>query len=249
MIDIHSHTLWHLDDGSPDLETTVEMCRIAVKNGVDTLFLTPHLMYWNSADELYDRREQKIDRLNSILDDENIALRLVPGFEIYCDDDIFDIKYFKPYTLNSSRYILIEFDFFKTTEDDVFSWCNYLISNELVPIIAHPERYKFILSDEDALARLSKLGVLFQINCGSPIGMFGEKESILSIKMLNSGFADFIASDAHNANGRSTDLSSMMDYYPDTVETEYLTRATQINPQIVLNDEQLFTFYRKDLKK
>ena len=77
------------------------------------------------------------------------------GFEILCDDEIFDIKYFKPYTLNESRYILIEFDFYKTAEEDVKSWCKYLQSFGLVPIIAHPERYGFVMDDMSCLDRLS----------------------------------------------------------------------------------------------
>ena len=57
MFDIHSHTLWGIDDGSRDLETTVELCDMAVESGTGTLFLTPHLLYWETSEKLYDKRE------------------------------------------------------------------------------------------------------------------------------------------------------------------------------------------------
>jgi FMN phosphatase YigB (HAD superfamily) len=49
-------------------ETTLEMCQIAEASGTDTLFLTPHLMYWESASELYDRRERKTQYLEEVLE-------------------------------------------------------------------------------------------------------------------------------------------------------------------------------------
>ena len=115
IFDIHSHVLWGMDDGSQDLQTTIELCDIASESGTGTLFLTPHLMYWETSEKLFDKRERKFETLSEILEEEGIPLKIEKGFEILCDDDIFDIKYFQPDTLCGSRYVLIEFDFFKPT--------------------------------------------------------------------------------------------------------------------------------------
>ncbi len=241
MIDIHSHTLWGLDDGSRSLNTSVEMCRIASESGTEVLFLTPHIVYWENAEDLYDLREEKTERLEEILDEYGVELKLVKGFEILCDDDIFDIKYFKPYTLGGTRYILIEFDFEKPTEEDVISWCNYLISQSLVPVIAHPERYRFVKENISVLEKLSDKGVLFQINCGSPLGMFGDSECNISLKMLKCGYVDFIGSDAHDTVYRSTNISELIEEYPETVSEDVIFDATERNPQAVINNEIIET--------
>ena len=241
MIDIHSHTLWHLDDGSPDFETTMRMCGLAESGGTETLFVTPHIVYWKSADELYDRRERKIEQLCDELIENDSKLKIERGFELLCDDEIFNIKYFKPYTLAGSRYILIEFDFYKTDEEDVKIWCDYLKSFGLVPVIAHPERYEFALNDISSLDRISEEGVLFQINAGSPVGIFGDAECGVALKMLKCGYVDFIGSDAHNDRTRNTDMSSFFRHYPDFVSDELIERCVNENPLKIIADEPIKT--------
>lgn len=239
LTDIHSHTLWHLDDGADSFETSVEMCRTAERTGTDTLFLTPHIVYWDSADELYDRRNFKAERLKEVLEDEGIELKLETGFEILCDDDIFDIKYFKPYTLAGSDYILIEFDFYKTREDDVVSWCKYLKSYGLTPVIAHPERYAFVIEDVSSLERLTEIGALLQMNGASPLGMFGEAESLVALKMLKSGYVDFLGSDAHSDRRRNTALSLMVEGYPESVDKRLLDRILNTNPDAIVENKKI----------
>ncbi len=249
MIDIHSHSLWNIDDGSHGFNETMEMCFTAEENGTAVLFVTPHLMYWDSAEELFDIRNQKTDILHEELSDNDSQLIIKTGFEILCDDDIFSVKHFLPYTLAGSRYILIEFNFNKTTEEDVASWCNYLKSFGLVPVIAHPERYGFIKDDTTAINRLSDNGILFQINAGSPAGDFGDAELRISTEMINCGFADFIGSDAHGAVGRNTDMASMIDDYPYECDTSLLEKAAKSNPEYILKDRLFIPNRKKYMSK
>lgn len=239
MFDIHSHTLWNLDDGSPDLETTLGMCDIAFETGTDTLFLTPHIVYWEEAESTLYRRNEKTDSLRRILLDERIDIELVKGFEIMCDDEIFEVRNLEPFTLGHSRYLLIEFNFWKTEENDVSSWCSFIQSNGLVPVIAHPERYGFIQDDISVLDRLSEKGVLFQINSGSPLGMFGDLECDISLMMLKNGYVDFIGSDAHNTQHRNTAMGEMISYYPEDVSDRVLELATEINPALLIEDKDI----------
>lgn len=236
IIDIHSHTLWGIDDGSRRFDETVEMCFEAEDNGTSVLFVTPHLMYWDRAEELFDMRNQKISVLCEELEEHESELIIKPGFEILCDDDIFSIRHFLPYTLNSSRYILIEFDFYKTAERDVMVWCDYLKSFGLTPVIAHPERYSFVQDDINSLNRLSDKNVLFQINAGSPAGDFGEEEMHISAQMINCGFVDFIGSDAHSSRGRNTEISILFDEYPFECDMSLVEKAACDNPKFILED-------------
>ena len=238
-IDIHSHVLWGIDDGSRSIEETLELCDMALSSGTRHLFLTPHLMYWEDAEELYDERNSRFEILREILDEEEIELEIHKGFEILCDDDIFNIKYFKPYTLCDSRYILIEFDFVKPEIEDVVSWCKYLISFGLVPIIAHPERYYFFLSEYEGIDTLSEMGVLFQINSGSAAGMFGPKVQRFAERMINKGYADFVGSDAHDLMVRNTDMEDCFIHYSDDVDMELLEVACSVNPLKLLKNEKI----------
>lgn len=247
-IDIHSHSLWGMDDGARDLGETVDMCFCAEENSTATLFLTPHLIYWHTAEKLYDKREEKVERLSEVLEDEGSSLQIAKGFEILCDDEIFDMKHFRPYTLCESRYILIEFDFRKTSEEDVSAWCRYLQSYGLVPIIAHPERYEFVLDDVGAIDRLSEKGNLFQMNAGSPMGMFGEEVMNVAVDMLNCGYVDFFGSDAHSIMQRNTDMMSCFEEYPFDVDMELLMKAATENGKYILDDRIYFPRRKKYLQ-
>lgn len=238
-IDIHSHTLWGMDDGANDIHSAVELCELAADSGTQVLFLTPHLMYWENAEELYDERNEKTEILKELLSENDIKIKLKKGFEILCDDDIFDIKYFKPYTLCGSRYLLIEFDFFKPTTEDIVAWCKYLLSCEVVPIIAHPERYSFVLDNRNVIKELSDLGVLFQVNMGSLAGMFGEVIQDFSVDLLNNGYVDFIGSDAHDCRMRNTDLQVLLEDMPVGYNEEFLKKAMCENPYSILKNEVL----------
>lgn len=245
MIDLHSHTLWGLDDGARGLEEAVEMCRVAAESGTKTLFVTPHQMYWDKAEAHYDIRNDKVEYLRNVLDELGIELDIKTGFEIYCDDEIFDVKYLKPYTLANSRYLLIEFEFFKTTEEDVAVWCSYILSRECVPIIAHPERYTFVQADISAIERLGNKGVLFQINAGSPAGFFGEESQVAALRLLNSGYADFVGSDAHRAVGRDTNMRFCFERYPERADMELLKKAACDNAECIINDEAFMPYRAK----
>ena len=141
--------------------------------------------------------------------------------------------------MNGTRYILIEFDFYKTTEADVRAWCKYLASFGLVPIIAHPERYGFVMNDIASIERLSKDGVLFQINAASPLGLFGGREGEVALTLLNTGYVDFIGSDAHRAHGRNTNMASLLRRYPESTDRELVRLAASRNPRVLLHDEPL----------
>lgn len=237
-VDIHSHVLWDIDDGAKDVDETIDLCDMAWHSGTRDLFVTPHLIYWHSSEDLLDERDWKCEKLSEILEDEDIGIRIHKGFEILCDDEIFEIKYFKPYTLCGSRYILIEFDFFKTSVEDVVAWCSYLITCGLVPIIAHPERYQFFHVEEKIIDKLSQMGVLFQVNSGSAAGMFGSRVKMFAEKMINRGYADFIGSDAHDLVMRNTDMAFCLEGYDD-VDAECLKKIIAINPLKIINNEKI----------
>ncbi|MFZ1445793.1 MAG: CpsB/CapC family capsule biosynthesis tyrosine phosphatase, partial [Candidatus Dechloromonas phosphoritropha] len=86
MIDLHCHLLPGIDDGAPDLETSLEMARIAFADGIRTLACTPHIypgVYENTGDGI----RQAVAALQKTLDEAEIALKLVVGADIHVDPD------------------------------------------------------------------------------------------------------------------------------------------------------------------
>ena len=173
MIDIHSHLLSGIDDGAYSTDESVRLCSIAADNRIKTTISTPHLFSYDKIDKLYDQRNELIAALNSRLKAECIPVDIKGGFEVYCSERFRSLTDFKRFTLNGSRYILLEFDFAYADIYEALKCCDYVSSFGLVPIIAHPERYKFFLDDYDCFNSFSSRNVLFQINAGSFSGHYG----------------------------------------------------------------------------
>ena len=81
--DIHSHSLWDIDDGAGNFDESVDMCFEAEESGTKTLFVTPHLMYWNQAEALYDEREEKVDILCECLEDHDSSLVIKKALKFF----------------------------------------------------------------------------------------------------------------------------------------------------------------------
>ena len=108
MIDIHTHLIPNVDDGSKDLETTLEIFKEAKEAGFTDIILTSHYMtdyYETKADELISWK----DKLQEIIEEKNMGLKLYSGMEIYITEELDKLmKDGKLLTLANSKYILIE---------------------------------------------------------------------------------------------------------------------------------------------
>ena len=105
MIDMHCHILHGIDDGSDSLEESVGLCRLAVDNDISTVVLTPHLPNPSQLEDFLRRRARRMEELKRALDQRKIELELLPGAEVFVDDDVFFAPSLDGATLNGSRYI------------------------------------------------------------------------------------------------------------------------------------------------
>ena len=92
-------------------------------------------------------------------------------------------------TLNNSRYVLVELDFYSSIEP-ILEYCEELVSAGLVPVIAHPERFEAVKEDEQAAYRLKKRGCLLQVNSGSLFGAFGRTSEGIAHDLMEAAAAD-----------------------------------------------------------
>src|SRR5207248_3775637 len=107
------------------------------------------------------------------IDRQHIPLRIFPGHEALIKPGLVeDIQAGRLSTLNSSRYLLLELwnnEWLPDTERVMFE----LRAFGIIPILAHPERYRVIQKNPDRLVALQRQGVLTQLTASSLIGMQG----------------------------------------------------------------------------
>lgn len=193
MIDIHSHILPFVDDGSDDSEKSIELLKNIASQGVDKVICTPH--YKRGIYELTtDQIKAKFNEFNSLVKDRNIPIKLYLGAEILCDDKIYDnIKQGKVLTINDTKYILIEFSYFNYT--DIVDYAYNIKLLGYIPVIAHVERYSYLRAED--LIELKKIGALIQVNSSSITGESGKEFRKKVLATIKSGLVDFISTDAH----------------------------------------------------
>ncbi|HCW53458.1 MAG TPA: capsular biosynthesis protein [Clostridium sp.] len=207
MIDIHSHILPGIDDGSKDIEMTIEMLKIAEKSGTKEIIATPHYLLEYGEAKINEVKEY-VENLNLLLSEKGIDIKVYSGQEVYFTENIVnDYENRNIGTLNDSRYMLIEFDM-RNYETSIFDYLYELQIKGIVPIIAHPERYRWFIKKPEIINRFISEGYLFQLNAGSIEGKFGNEVKKTAQIFLKNDIYDFVGSDAHNTNStRSTNIS------------------------------------------
>lgn len=214
MIDIHAHILPHLDDGAVDWEDSLAMARLAVKSGVTAMAATPHCGI--TGHRVLGRAEEMRERLalfREKLEQENIPLKVFEGMELFGTEDtarLLDQGLLT--TLNDSRYPLIEFPF-EHYGRQATRILDDVLSLGYRPVVAHPERYRYVQSDPGILNVWVDMGCLLQVNRGSFLGRFGPAAEELSWAMAGRGFLCIVASDAHSSVERTTwmrDISELL---------------------------------------
>lgn len=244
MIDIHSHLVYGVDDGSRTIEDTKHMIREAKKVGFTDIICTPHYMkdyYEVPCNEVYN----KICNIQNLVDGINIH----QGNEIYATENIIEfINSKKAMSLNNSRYVLIEFPM--QTKPINMDQVIYLILQEgKIPIIAHPERYSYVRENPNMLLEYIEQGVLFQSNYGSIIGMYGNDIKETAKKLLTHNMIHFLGSDNHRANTVYEHIPETLKLLEKWIGEEKLQELTTDNPSYILNDEELEIDEPIELKK
>ncbi|MFF2857189.1 tyrosine-protein phosphatase [Peribacillus sp. NPDC058002] len=206
MIDIHCHILPGVDDGSADMNESMNMARKAVESGITHLFATPHHLnekYVNIKSGIIGRAMS----LNESLKQNNIPLTIHLGQEVRIHQDIFNsLEKKEILTLDDNgTFLLLEIPSGRVpsyTQEVIYE----LLLKGITPIIVHPERNKELISNHQLLFELVQEGALTQLTSGSIIGNFGKSIQSFSKKIIEHNLAHFIATDAHNIGSRGFTL-------------------------------------------
>jgi protein-tyrosine phosphatase len=235
VIDIHSHILPGIDDGAPDMATSVAMARIAVADGITCMACTPHIlpgMYENTAGGI----RAAIAGLRAALAAAAVPLEIVPGADVHVAPDLADkLTTGVVPTLNGSRYFLLEPSHAILTPR-LEEFAERLIGAGFIPIITHPERLQWIRTSFSVIQGLNRLGCLMQITAGSVLGEFGKVPLYYSEKLLDEGRVDIVASDAHGTGRRRPTLTRARDAIALRVGEAEARAMVEARPGAVLLD-------------
>ena len=211
MIDLHCHVLPGLDDGARLLEETLDMARTAVKNNIDTIVATPHTLNGFFVNK-WENVVSLTSTVQKAFDAEDIAITLYPAMEAQVCPELFDaLEKGQAATINdNSSFMLIEFPPFSMppgSEELIFK----LKLQGITPVIAHPERHLILQNDMKQLYDLVKIGALCQLTALSVTGHLGSSVQKSAERMISTGLAHVIATDAHSDDERIVALSSAVD--------------------------------------
>ena len=234
MVDIHSHILPGIDDGSPSWEVSLEMCRRAAADGVTIMAATPHML-----DGVYNfdrpRALALVAELNQRLQAAGIALRVVPGGDVrVCPEMLEQVLQKQVCTLgDTGRYLLVEFphDLMPTGSlEQMFA----LRVKGIQPIFSHPERNYAIQQRPEILREWVDMEVLLQVTAGSFTGAFGRVAEKLAWEMAKQGMAHIVASDAHDLERRAPGMSAARELLSECLSEEELKAAFELRPRYII---------------
>lgn len=246
MIDMHCHIVPYTDDGAVDLNTSLEMAKMAENMGYTGIFATSHYIIPDN-ETLNEEYIHSIENLNKKLEEESIAIKIYNGNEIFFTNDIVDlIKEHKVCTLGNSRYVLIELPLFNNIIPmNVYEEFNKLQDQGYVPVLAHPERYDFVTKDVKNLIPLIDAGVLIQANIGSIIGKYGKNPQKNIKKMLKLNMVHLLGSDSHTTSVYEIYNKAMKKIKKTLKNDEMLSVILDENPNKILNNEEISIWYPK----
>ncbi len=204
MVDIHCHILPGIDDGAKDWDTSVEMARMAVRDGIRVIVATPHMQEGVYMPEREAIRSLIADLQSRIAD---LPLRVLEGADVhYAFDLTARVKAGQIPLVNGKRYLLLELPTQivpVTLRDTLFQ----LRLAGAIPILTHPERHAGIQGREDMLLDLIAAGACVQVSGMSLAGQFGRAAARSADRMLRMNLVHCLASDAHSTRGRTPELA------------------------------------------
>jgi len=243
IVDFHSHLMPAVDDGAPDAAHSLDALRAFAAQGVGTCITTPHFEgSLTRSPAAFAGRIAEIDagweRLRAVVASAPTELPAVErGVEVMLDDpdpDLSDSRL----RLAGGPYVLCEFPAMRLPPNAEWAMQN-LVRKGWRPIIAHPERYRNHDDRLTTLVRCREAGAHLQVNAGSFLGQHGDTARAIARKLLELGWADYIASDFH-ARGTPATARAVALLVERGGELQ-ARRLTEENPARILTGEPPLT--------
>ena len=235
MIDTHLHILPGVDDGPETVQESLTLAQMLVQEGIQAAIATPHYNDEFPQRSVAEIRE-RVYYLQQELDRHAIPLRLFAGHEALIKAGLLeDIQAGRLATLNGSSYLLLELwtsTWLPETERVIFE----LRAHGIIPMVAHPERYRAIQQDPCRLAALLEQGALAQLTASSLAGMQGNTTRRCAETLLKQGLIHCIASDAHGLHRRPPGVIRGLERARELVGQVRVYQMIQVQPAAILSN-------------
>lgn len=195
MIDIHTHLIFNVDDGSPTIKESIRMVLEAEKVGIKAIVATPHF-------------HENIYNTDKVFENFNeLRARVADcGVELYLGCEAF-ISPFLPELLKEQRLLPLAgsgYVLFELPPDSIPVYSNEVVYKmnlqDKVPVLAHPERNRNFVKNFNSFLNFIEWGCLIQIDAASIIGVYGMEVKSFVKKIIKLKMVHFAASDAHCAD-------------------------------------------------
>jgi protein-tyrosine phosphatase len=239
VIDLHFHCLPGIDDGPPDWESSVALCRAAAADGVKTIVATPHVLreIWMNEDP--KSRDELLLKLNTLLGGKPAVLA---GCEYFFSADAVELwekGSASPLVgLNRTGYLLVEFaaNHVPLSAEGIFHELELL---GVTPVIAHPERNIVFARNPERLESLVSRGAVTQITAGSILGEFGKPALFATEEFFRRNLVHAVSSDAHSTDRRPPRMSAARDRAKKLWGEEVTTAVFEKNPKAIVSGKPL----------
>jgi protein-tyrosine phosphatase len=201
LADIHCHILPGLDDGSSDMQTTLEMIDRAYDEGIRLIVFTPHVrepwMYLTEAEVQHTFSDVTKAALERRPD-----MEFYLGSEVYFTRTLYEEQRDRLRPMNGTDYVLTEFSTGSRYEELQYA-IQCMVGDGYLPIIAHIERYGCLWEEPERIYQLKKMGAYLQVNANTITRQIDKNTKRMLESLLQDQVIDFIATDAHDLNARS----------------------------------------------
>ena len=237
IIDMHCHALPGLDDGAKDEKETVKMLRMAWKEGIRGILVTPHYNI-DREKNFSERCREAYRRTRSLAEKVNPRLRIFLGNEIYYSSGVVEaLQKGEALPINGTRYVLIEFAPYvelltvrKAVQE--FLYAGYF------PILAHMERYE-CLRKINHVQELVELGAFMQVNASSLEGKMGIRVKWYLKKLIRADLVHVIGTDAHGSRHRRPKIRNCLTYLDKKAGVTCRKKLTEKNPAKIIRGEHI----------
>jgi protein-tyrosine phosphatase len=218
VIDLHSHVLPRLDDGSASLQEALEMCRAAARDGIQILAATPHVRF-----DYPTTPEAMRSRLADLQIAVDGIITLVPGGEIDLAELDRPADELRAFGLGGNPAFLLVETPYVGWPLDMAQRLQLVRAAGMTAVLAHPERNPEIQARPELLKPLVDLGALVQLTAASLDGRLGKRTRLAARELLDRRLAHLVASDAHAPAIRQIGLSGAVRAVGDAELAEWLT--------------------------
>jgi protein-tyrosine phosphatase len=236
VIDLHTHLLWDWDDGPDDRPQAREMCRIAEKDGIKAIALTPHVYRLGRYGDNLDVLRQRMAEFAEGMD--GVPIDFHWGAEVFVHPEVVASIEKYGFTLDDTNYVFIELPS-DAVPPGIGNLIYSLMAKGFVPIISHPERNRGFMERPEVLYELVSMGCIAQVTAMSLTGEFGRETRSAAGLFMEHNLVHIIASDAHSSLMRPPVLSGAVEAARKIVgEAKAVAMVTEI-PRAILENRAL----------